>query len=489
MFETGRNEYSVKTCPTDDPEALEELLNEMSLDDWDLYTITEAESRSGGVVYNLIFCRQIDEEEFVENEEVVDVTNFKTRMEKILHPSDEPYDECREIQQEISQKQAEINKIKSQLDSDAGDIDRESLNEQMSKCLNDLSELKLELSEVIAPDRMFDRINQDKLSIIISDEIIDLVDTEKGGELISETIRLRQQLTDELGYVIPSIKFTNSDTLEANEYRIDVRGIKAVSGIVYPGYTRFYAGQGNINRKPKDGIEDIDPVTGERVFWIPDEKIVSYWEKGLNSAQVITEHLEYAVIKYADEIMDYGDINHYIEIVGTQNLYMIESLISEFLTIGELRYIMAQLIRERVSVKDLPFIFEKLNDMSDEEELEKDEILARLRIDLRKRICNKLADENGNIFGIVLSDNISRLFDKLTIANKTKLKKLTTEISDIVKDAGAEIHEIVVITPDDIRHKVFELLEPLNLELPVISTSELHQEYQLNIIETIDKIE
>ncbi|MCK7484458.1 MAG: flagellar biosynthesis protein FlhA [Bacillus subtilis] len=410
MVEHSRYEYSIKTCPSDDLEGLEDLLNKMSKDGWDLYMLHETESSKGGLQYTGIFYREAEDDDF--SDEVADVDNFQSRMEKMFDPNDEPYHECKAIQAQISQKQSEISKIKKLLDSASSKIDHQKLNDELSKNLKELNELKTELFSVIEPARMFDRINQDKLSVIVSDELVELVDTEKNGELISETVNLRQKLTDELGYVIPSIKFSNSANLEANEYRIEVRGIKVLSGFVYTGFRRFYPGQSNLSRKPKDAIEDIEPITGERVFWIEENKTKNFWEKGLSPAQVIVNALEYAVCRYVDDILDFNDVNNYLEIIINQNLYLAENLIPDFMSLSDLRYILANLIREKVSVKDLIFIFERLNDyveLMDDKQI----LLEKLRVSLARQISSNLADAHNNIYGIAITDKLAQKHRKI----------------------------------------------------------------------------
>ena len=61
--------------------------------------------------------------------------------------------------------------------------------------------------------------------------------------------------------------------------------------------------------------------------------------------------------KYIDDIFDYSDINRYIEIVGNQNLYLVENIIPDYLSIAELKYILTNLIKEKVSIKDIVYIF------------------------------------------------------------------------------------------------------------------------------------
>ncbi|EKE03711.1 MAG: hypothetical protein ACD_20C00161G0002 [uncultured bacterium] len=493
MFESSRHEYTVKFCPSDEPEDLEALLNKMSEEGWELYTLHETESKKGGLQYNCIFFREFGDDEA---EDIVDVDDFKTKMEKMMNPSNEPYEECKELQSRIAQKQKDICKIKSLLDSASDNMDRNKLNDEMSGHLKELNSLKNQLSDAIDPINMFDRINQDKLTIIISDELVDLVDITKTGDLVSETVNLRQKLADELGYVIPAIKFTDSETLEANEYRIDVRGLKVLSGLVYPGHRRLQVGQSNISRKPKDAIGDTDIITGESVFWIEESKTKSYWEQGLTPAQVIANNLEHIVCQYVEEILDYNDINNYIDLVSNHNLYLIDNLIPDYLSIGDLRYIFAGLIREKISVKDLVFIFERINDFV-QVTVEKEVLLEKIRTALGRQICNKIADTNGNIYGIEISEQLAESMEEMLVqgeerdyfdSKNPKINKLIKNVISIVKDADYDISNMAVVAPAFIRLQLFHLFEQFIPGLSVISRNEVVRSYNLEIFKNINSL-
>ncbi|MFH0702879.1 MAG: FHIPEP family type III secretion protein [bacterium] len=491
MFENIKTEYSVKICPSNEPENLENLLNKMGEEGWELYMLHEIDSKSGESQYNCIFYREYNE---IQPEKIIDLDNFKTRIEKILNSSNEPYEECKEIQKKLNQKHKKLNEIKNLIDSTSpNNTDHKKLNEEISGNLKELDELKEEFANIIDSDRMYDRINQDKLTIIISDELTSLVNNEKDSELISETVKLRQNLVDKLGYVIPSIRFTDSEILEANEYRIDARGLKILLGTVNPGYVRFYKEQLNISRKPKGTIEDIDPINKQNVLWIEESKAKNFWEKGLNPAQVISNNLEYIVCRYVDEILDFNDINRYIGIVYNNNPYLIENLIPEFLTVSDLKYIFAGLIRERISVKDLVYIFERLNDLV-QYISGRENLLERLRIALNRQICNNIADTNNVIYGIIISDSLVEKLKDL-LMNKEKesflalknpvINKFTKNILNIVKNFNYNISNIALITPSFIRLQIFLIIEQTIPGLSVISKDEIASEFNLEIIENL----
>jgi flagellar biosynthesis protein FlhA len=495
MFDKARQEYSVKTCPTDDPEILEDLLNSMSEAGWDLYMLHESESKNSTLQYNCIFTRDFVEEKESEEKELIDVNNFKTRMEKSFLPSKDAYILCVDIQQQIIKKQGEIDKIKERFDStNITDEERDELNELISFKLNDLEELKSALTQIIGPETVYDRLSQDKITLVVSEELTDYVDINKNGMLIAETVNVRQKIADKYGYIIPKIKFTNLEAIEANEFRIDIRGIKAFSGLVYPGFIRLFVGQANITRKPKNAIEDIDPLTGKRVFWIEESKTKTFWEKGQTPIDVIIEALESCLLKYVDLILDYNDVNRYIEVAGSQNLFLVENIVTEALSIADLRTLFTELIREKISIKDVVYIFEKLNDVISGS-IPKEEFLQYLRIEIKRQICNSLADSNGTIYAISLDKNCDEQLSELLteeieesstkMIKNAKVSKVIKSIIDTIKSGNYDLSSFVIIAPSSIRKFLFIILDELIPGINVIAHEEMDRNYNFEIVSTI----
>lgn len=495
MFEKYKREYAVRTTLTDMSEDLELLLNEMSEEGWELFMMHETESDDGDFQYNCIFQRDIQEIQ-VQTDEAVDVNTFKTKIEKMFGPSEEPYEQFKDIQRQISSKQTEIEKTKSLLESSESDTDHSRLNDDISEKIAELDDLNLKLAEVLYPDIMFERIGQDKITIFLSDELLELVDSTKNAPLMAETLKLRQSLADDLGYVLPAIKFKSSDLIEPNEYKIDIRGLKALSGYAYLRARMFFLGQSNIDNVPEDAIEDVDSVSETEIFWLEEEKTVNFWEKGLTPEQVIVKNLQYIVCRHVDEILDYKDITRYTDFISNKNSYLVDNLVPDPMSIGDIRYIFAGLLREKVSVKDIVYIFERLNDLSQYTN-DKDLIIEKLRLSLSRQICNNVADENGNIYGIVINDELSdKLKDFLDeesenlffATDEPLISKLVVTVSEIVKNSPQNIENIAVICNPSIRTQLYYLLEQVTPGISVISKFELVGEINLEVIANLSTL-
>ena len=163
-------EYVIKEVSTDDRQALQDLLNEMSNEGWDLYTLHEVETDED-YVYSCIFMREKplndDNEVF---DKVVNIKNFKAQMEKMLSNNMTPYETCKDIISKIRAQKERVANIKSEIDK-VDWSDRGRLNEQMSDELRRLDDLKQDLVKEISPGVMYSRIGEEKFTVNLSDEL------------------------------------------------------------------------------------------------------------------------------------------------------------------------------------------------------------------------------------------------------------------------------------------------------------------------------
>lgn len=488
MFKNTRQEFHIKTCPTDDVIGLENTLNSMSKQGWDLYSLHESEVGSK-VVYNIIFVKEV---EFSRDEaEFEDIQGYKTKMEKMLYSKEEPYQLCLNFQKKIREKREKIEDIKHFLDS-AKEDEREVLNEEIAKEVNELNNLKKQLKSLLSPSKMANALGEERLSIHLSEEIYSLNNpsSKNGGtNILAETVKIRQELTNEVGYIIPKVLFLENPELDEYTFTINIHSIPIVQAQAYPEHTVYYEDELNLKRCPKGSIKGVDIISGRKIVWIPDNEAKDYWVKGLNPCEYIAKYLKYFSIKCVNEIFNYCDLNRYIEIVSENNALLVDNILGDFISLSELKYLFCSLIREKVSVKDLIYIFEKINDFADDSS--KADLLDKLRVALSRQICWSLSNENKEITGYEVNDKIIKTLEAQSDAGDTnsgiikidgnKFEKFAKTIEKI----SAEDKNVVLVAPQHLRHMLFILVSELYTDIPVICLEEITPEFQLKIIGSI----
>lgn len=492
MFKNNKMQYIIKTCSSDNTQELQNLLNEMSMNGWELYSMNEIET-DDGFKYNCIFMSELQPQDGSDSGDIIDISSFKSQMEKILSPQMSPYENCIDIQGKITSQQEKINKIKAELESEApASVGRKKLNDKISAGLKELDELKQKLSKTTSPDVMFPRLREDKLSINLSEELLCLVnadnDTPEEG-LIAATVKTRLKLTDELGYVIPKIVFKDDETLNPYEFSIKIHGFEVHKSCVYPEYSMFYSEDLHLEKKPKKSITDVDVITGKKVIWIEKEQTKDFWEKGLSCANYISKLIEFYSIKYVDEIMDYADVDKYVDVVDNANSFLVENIIPDYISLSDLKFILTGLIREGISIKNIVYIFEKLNDYADD--CPKSDLLKKIRLALSRHIMKKYLNSDGVISVFEVTDKtIDELIpsfeedeDFIIKVDGNFAEKLAEKIAKKAHQYKVESPKILV--PLEFRHLIFNLLANYLNDVTVIAREEIGCHYPIEIIANI----
>ena len=366
MFKKNRMEYVIKTCSAENAQELQNLLNEMSMNGWELYSMHEVGDEESDSQLNCIFMRQAKTDSNSDSD-IINISDFKSQMEKMLSPKLTEYEQCLEIQSKIRREKEKINNIKAELEGEApASVSRKKLNDKISAGLKELEDLKSQLNKATSPDLMYSKLHEEKLTIYLSEELLGFVDSDRdnsGEELIAETVKSRLKLTEQSGYIIPKVVFKDDENLNSCEFSIRIRGMEAFRAGVCPNYLMFYADELRTEHKIKNSIEEIDEISGRKIVWIEKDKTKDFWQKGITPSEYIAKALEFVAIKYVEDLIDYEDIDKYLEVVEKENEFLVENIIPDLLTYADIKYLLTSLIKEKVSIKNITYIFEKINDL------------------------------------------------------------------------------------------------------------------------------
>ena len=247
---------------------------------------------------------------------------------------------------------------------------------------------------------------------------------------------------------------------------------------VCPNYLMFYADELHTEHKIKNSVEAIDEITGRKIIWVEKDKTKDFWQKGITPSEYIAKALEYISVKYVDDLLDYEDIDKYIEVVEAENEFLVENIIPDLLTYADLKYIMTSLIKEKVSIKNITYLFEKINDFADE--TAKADILNKIRLTLARQICRNYVNNDGETISafeisektfsnIILSCDETE--DALIKIDGTLAEKLANKI--IRKAKKLNIYAPKLIVPMEYRQMFFTLLSLYINNITVLAQEEI----------------
>lgn len=480
MFGKSRMEYVIKTCQADNAQELQNLLNEMSMNGWELYSMHDVGDDDSSQL-NCIFMREAKSDNNSDSD-IVSISDFKSQMEKMLSPKLTEYEKCLEIQSKIRREKERINKIKAELEGEApASVSRKKLNDKISAGLKELEDLKSQLNKATSPDLMYSKLHEEKLTIYLSEELLGFIDSDRdssGEELIAETVKSRLKLTEEIGYIIPKVIFKDDENLNTCEFSIRIRGMEVFRAAVCPKYLMFYADELHTEHKIKNSVNSVDDISGRKVIWVEKDKTKDFWQKGISPSEYIAKALEYVCIKYVDDLLDYDDIDKYLEVVEKENEFLVENIVPDVLTYADMKYLMTSLIKERVSIKNITYVFEKINDFADEGS--KADILNKIRLSLSRQICKNYVNEDGETISafeisektysdIVLGCDESE--DCLIKIDGALAEKLANKITR--KSKKLNIHSPKLIVPMEYRQIFFTLLSLYINNITVLAQEEI----------------
>lgn len=371
------------------------------------------------------------------------------------------------------------------------------VNQDVQAQLGQLENVRKNMQDLVNPNRMYERLGVDVLSLQVGSGLLIIADPDQEGQLLPKIAALRQRVTDELGFIIPNIRIMDSSALEANEYLISIRGNTVAVGSVYPGKNMVIADQWDSLGKdvPKDAIVGIDPTFQTQAYWLnPDDFDPRDGLTQVDSVDVIVTHLQECVRKYVDEVMTKTDVLKLMELVKSQDPTLVNDLVPTIISTSDLRKIFVNLIREKVSIKDIMFIFERLCDYARFSK-EPDILSERLRAALGRQICLSHSTSDKVLYALTLSSDWEKVLDDscqrtelgtMFLLNPLQVQELIESSAQTLMRAHQNIgRQPVILCSPRIRLPLYQLLERHIPTIVVISYSELITDIRVEAVDTI----
>ena len=371
------------------------------------------------------------------------------------------------------------------------------INADVQSQLGQLENVRQNMQDLVNPNKMYERLGVDVLSLQVGAGLLVIADPDQEGQLLAKIAALRQRVTDELGYILPNIRIMDSSALEANEYMISIRGNTVATGYVYPGKYMVIADQWDAVKKsvPDDAIIAVDPTYQTQAYWVNSEDAQSASNvTAVDATDVLVTHLQECVRKHVDEVMTKTDVLKLMELVRSQDPTLVNDLVPAIISTSDLRKIFVNLIREKVSIKDIIFVFERLCDYARFSK-EPDILSERLRAALVRQICLTNVQDDNVLYALTLSPEWEKILDDS--CQRTELGTMfllnPMQVQDLIESTAMTLmrahqnigKQPVILCSPRIRLPLFQLLERHIPTIVVISYSELITDIKVEAVDTI----
>ncbi|MDD4601078.1 Flagellar biosynthesis protein FlhA [bioreactor metagenome] len=251
-----------------------------------------------------------------------------------------------------------------------------------------------EKEEVRKPENIVSLLQVDPMELEIGYSLIPMVDVGQGGDLLDRVVMIRRQCALELGLIVPTIRIRDNIQLKPNAYVIKLKGIEIARGeLLLDHYLAMNPGTA---MEEIVGIETVEPAFGLPALWIQDSNREQAELAGytvVDPVSVLTTHLTEIIKSYASEILGRQEVQTLVDNVKQNNPAVVEELVPNLLSFGDIQKVLASLLRERISIRDMVTILETLADYA---QLTKDtEILSEyVRHSLARQLSRQYAPNN-----------------------------------------------------------------------------------------------
>ena len=213
------------------------------------------------------------------------------------------------------------------------------------------------------PENIVSLLQVDPMELEIGYSLIPLVDTGQGGDLLDRIVMIRRQCALELGLVVPTIRIRDNIQIKPNAYIIKLKGIEIAKGELLLDH--FLAMNSGTVFEEVPGIETTEPAFGLPALWIPESEREQAELNGytvVDAVSVLATHLTEVIKAHAAEILGRQETQNLVDNLQKTNPSLVDEVVPELLNVGEIQKVLANLLRERISIRDMATILEVLAD-------------------------------------------------------------------------------------------------------------------------------
>ena len=341
-----------------------------------------------------------------------------------------------------------------------------------------------------SPENIVSLLQVDPMELEIGYSLIPLVDTGQGGDLLDRIVMIRRQCALELGLVVPTIRIRDNIQIKPNAYIIKLKGVEIAKGELMLDH--YLAMNSGTVFEEVPGIETTEPAFGLPALWIPESEREQAELNGytvVDAVSVLATHLTEVIKSHAAEILGRQEAQNLVDNLKKTNKTLVEEVVPDLLTVGEVQKVLQNLLAERISIRDMETIFEVLSDYA---RATKDtEILTEYVRHAMARQITQANVQNGQLPCVTLDPALENRIaggvqrterGSYVSLDPDSMKKLIDSLNNELQKLTNMGYQPIVLTSPAVRLYFRKLVERSVPGIIVLSQAEIEQSVEIQIL-------
>ncbi|MFC4320165.1 flagellar biosynthesis protein FlhA [Litchfieldia salsa] len=352
-----------------------------------------------------------------------------------------------------------------------------------------------QIDEMKSPESVVNLLNVDPIEFEFGYGLIPLADTNQGGDLLDRIVMIRRQLAIELGLVIPVVRIRDNIQLQPNEYILKIKGNEFARGELLLDH--YLAMSPGIEEDSIEGIDTIEPSFGLPAKWISEEmkdRAEMFGYTVVDPPSVVSTHITEVIKSNAHELIGRQETKQLIDHLKESHPILVEEVTPSPLAIGDVQSVLAKLLKEKVSIRNLPIIFETLADFG-KLSTDTDLLTEYVRQALARQITNSFVNQGETMKVVTVSGKIEKVIaDGVQQTEHGNYLSLDPNMSQSIIEAIArQLEELslqqqspILLCSPAVRMYLRQLIDRYFPQVPVLSYNELEANVEIQSIGVVN---
>ncbi|OQY52189.1 MAG: flagellar biosynthesis protein FlhA [Desulfobacteraceae bacterium 4572_89] len=354
-----------------------------------------------------------------------------------------------------------------------------------------LIEAKTEEEATGQPEDVDHLLTMDTIELEVGYGLIPLVDKQQDGTLLGRIRAIRRQFATEMGIIIPPIHIRDNLNLSPAQYRLMIKGVEAAGAELMVNH--YMAMDPGGVAQEIEGIDTMEPAFNLPAKWIPvdreeEAKFAGYTV--VDNSTVIATHLTEIIRSNSYDLLGRQDVQHLLDNLAKSSPKAVEELIPGLLSIGVVQKVLQNLLRERISIRNLLTVVETLADFAPMGK-DPDLLTEYVRQRLAKAILAPYLQEGKVLQVITLDRSLEGILSK-NVKHTEHGAYLALDpalVAGLVDAVSKEVEKLmvtniqpVIMTPPTLRRHFRKLIEPSLPMVFVVSHAEIVDDINLQAV-------